>query len=66
MSLDTTPEGTSDSLVDSAEELPTPQPKDNDSTNLFTEETIDNLSSGFLEILQPEVTRVQQSLKELM
>ena len=31
-----------------------------------TEETVAQLSDGFLNILQPEVVRVQESLQELM
>ncbi len=38
----------------------------NEPINLFTDETVENLTNGFLEILQPEVTRVQKSLEELM
>lgn len=56
-------------LVDNAEQLAvnsSPLKADPSSSNIFTDETIDNLSNGFLEILQPEVSRVQKSLKELM
>ena len=38
----------------------------NESLGLFSDETIENLTNGFLEILQPEVVRVQTSLEELM
>ena len=31
-----------------------------------TEETVTQLSDGFLNILQPEVARVQESLQELV
>ena len=36
------------------------------SLKLFSDESIENLTDGFLEILQPEVTRVEKSLEELM
>jgi hypothetical protein len=34
--------------------------------NVFTAEAIDNLTEGFLNALQPEVLRVEQSLNELI
>ncbi len=39
---------------------------ESDSLGLFSDETVQSLTDGFLEILQPEVTRVQKSLDELM
>lgn len=36
-----------------------------DERSFFSPETIDKLTEGFLNILQPEVLRVEQSLDEL-
>ena len=36
-----------------------------ESVSMFSEETVQNLTDGFLELLQPEVVRVQKSLEEL-
>ena len=55
----------SNETVESVQPSSTPS-SNAESVNLFTDETIENLTNGFLEILQPEVTRVQKSLEELM
>ncbi len=33
--------------------------------DLFTEETVDNLTNGFLTVLEPEISRVLKSINEL-
>ena len=57
MSTDTHPDTSENQAAESSSGL---------ALNLFTDETLQKLSDGFLEILLPEVTRVQRSLEELM
>ena len=52
--------------MSNSEENETVKTSESDSQALFSDETIQSLTNGFLEILQPEVTRVQKSLDELM
>ena len=52
--------------MSNSEENETVKTSESDSQPLFSDETIQSLTNGFLEILQPEVTRVQKSLDELM
>lgn len=37
-----------------------------DSLDLFSADTVDQLSNGFLAVLEPELSHVQKSLQELM
>lgn len=52
---------------DSSNEPTMPEKEQSSTENIeiFTNETIDKLTQGFLNILQPEVLRVEQSLNEL-
>lgn len=53
---------------DQAGETPALQHTDNaiQSLELFSAETVEQLSNGFLAVLEPQLVHVQQSLQELM